>query len=133
VSSIVLLGLDDDLAEPLTNVMRSLGHEVRATSSMVAALGDRDAQILFFGGDGPQWRDTFRELSERRPDLAIVIVNRFPDYNRWIDALELGAADYCSPPFKTIQVRWVVNEALRVRAGQEWCGSSPLKSIVAAP
>jgi DNA-binding NtrC family response regulator len=133
VTSIVLLGLDDDLAEPLANVLRSLRHEVRATTSMVAALGDRDAQIVFFRGDGLQYRDTFRELSERRPDLAIVIVNRFPDYNRWIDALELGAADYCSPPFETIQVRWVVNEALRVRAGRECCGSSPLKVIAAAP
>jgi hypothetical protein len=41
------------------------------------------------------------------------VVNRFPENARWLDALELGAADYCGAPFENVQIDWLVNGALK--------------------
>jgi hypothetical protein len=53
-----------------------------------------------------------QKLTTKRRDAAVILVNRFPEDARWLDALELGAADYCGAPFETTQVRWVVEGAL---------------------
>jgi DNA-binding response OmpR family regulator len=42
-----------------------------------------------------------------------VIVNRHPENSRWLDALELGAADYCGAPFEPVQMRWLLDSVLR--------------------
>jgi len=44
------------------------------------------------------------------------MVNRVPENSRWLDALELGASDYCGAPFETVQVRWLVDAVLRSTA-----------------
>jgi hypothetical protein len=41
------------------------------------------------------------------------VVNRFPENGRWLDALEMGAADYCGAPFENVQINWLVNGALK--------------------
>ncbi|MBM3787601.1 MAG: hypothetical protein FJW30_24865 [Acidobacteria bacterium] len=46
---------------------------------------------------------------ERPP---VVAVTRFPEDEEWIDALDLGAADYCAPPFEQSQLRWLFEKHL---------------------
>lgn len=41
------------------------------------------------------------------PNLPVVIVSRLPDTREWLDALELGAADYVAGPFESVQMRWL--------------------------
>lgn len=41
------------------------------------------------------------------PHLPIVIVSRLPDTREWLEALELGAADYVAAPFESVQMRWI--------------------------
>jgi DNA-binding NarL/FixJ family response regulator len=41
------------------------------------------------------------------PDLPVVIVSRLPDTREWLEALELGAADYIAAPFEVVQMRWL--------------------------
>ena len=48
-----------------------------------------------------------------RPDLPVVIVNRLPENSRWLDALELGAADYCGAPFESQHLRWLIDSVMR--------------------
>src|SRR4051794_28524103 len=101
MTSILLLGLDNDLAESLSLVLRRLSHEVILTNSLPACLRDRRASIVFVGGDGPRYREIVQKLTAERTDAAVILVNRFPEDERWLDALESGAADYCGAPFES--------------------------------
>src|SRR6266404_4744990 len=56
MASILLLGLDKDLAEPLALVLRRLSHDVTVTNSLAASLHDRRARIVFAAGDCPRYR-----------------------------------------------------------------------------
>src|SRR5689334_16651631 len=103
-----LLGLESDMASQLSRVLRNNGHDVHAGESIESALGAQDIDILFADGDGPDYQYTLRRLRMERPDLRVVLVNRLPENTRWLDALEMGAADYCGAPFEAVQMRWLV-------------------------
>jgi len=115
MAKITLLGLENDLAAQLSRVLRQHEHKVQITDSMETVVLQRDLDIVFAGGDGPDYRDIVRQLTARRPGLRVVLVNRLPENARWLDALELGAADYCGAPFEPIQMRWLVDSVLRHR------------------
>jgi DNA-binding NtrC family response regulator len=112
MANIFLFGLDNDLAEQLRSVLRQQGHEVRGADSPEAP-EMRSADVLFAGGDGPDYRQTVSDLTERHPGLPLVLVNRHPENQRWLDALELGAADYCGAPFEPTQVNWLIDSVMR--------------------
>jgi DNA-binding response OmpR family regulator len=109
---IILFGLDNDLADQLCNVLLQQGHQVTGLDSPEAS-EMREADILFAGGDGPNYRETVMDLTHRHPRLPLVLVNRHPENHRWLDALELGAADYCGAPFEARQVNWVIDSVMR--------------------
>lgn len=112
MATILLLGLENDLANPLAGVLRTIEHEVETADSVEPAARKRNIDVIFANGDAPDYRETLRRLEARRPDLPVVVVSRLPDNTRWLDALELGAADYCGAPFEPKQVRWVVDSVL---------------------
>ena len=112
MASILLPGLDNDLAEPLSLVLRQLTHEVIVTNSLQASMRELRARIVFVAGDGPHYREIVQKLTAKRHEAAVILVNRFPEDKRWLDALELGAADYCGAPFETTQIQWLVDGAL---------------------
>lgn len=112
MANIILFGLDNDLADQLRTVLRQQGHQVLGSDSPEAP-EMRCADILFAGGDGPDYRETVSHLTERHPAVPLVVVNRHPENHRWLDALELGAADYCGAPFEATQVNWLVASVMR--------------------
>jgi DNA-binding response OmpR family regulator len=109
----ILFGLESDLADELARILLDDGHEVRMTRSMDSVPLSDGAHIVFAGGDGPDYRDTVRGLVDRCPETPVVMVNRVPENSRWLDALELGASDYCGAPFEAVQVRWLIDAVLR--------------------
>jgi DNA-binding response OmpR family regulator len=113
MATILLLGLENDMANDLARVLRKTGHEVETAGSLETAVRNRNTDVIFAGGDAPDYRETVRCLVARRPDAPVVLVNRLPENMRWLEALELGAADYCGAPFETTQVRWIVDSVLR--------------------
>src|SRR3954468_20834481 len=113
MATILLLGLENDLANELSRVLRQHEHKTITTDSIETAILNRSLDIVFAGGDGPDYRETVRQLTARRPGLPVVLVNRLPENSRWLDALELGAADYCGAPFEPVQMRWLVDSVLR--------------------
>jgi len=113
MANILLLGLEHDMTNDLARVLRKIGHDVDTAGSLEAAVRNRNADVIFAGGDAPDYRETVRRLVARRPDAPVVLVNRLPENMRWLDALELGAADYCGAPFEATQVRWIVDSVLR--------------------
>src|SRR5436190_13753849 len=109
MATILLLGLENDLASQLSHILLDHGHDVATAESPEGALRIRSADIVFAGGDAPNYRETLRRLIARRPGRPVVIVNRLPENSRWLDALELGATDYCGAPFEPVQMRWLVD------------------------
>ena len=110
---ITLLGLENDLAEQLSNVLGAQQHHVHITDSLDDALRPGGGDIVFSTGDAPNYREVLRELARRGRHLAVVIVNRFPENSRWLDALDLGADDYCGAPFEPVLMRWLVDSVMR--------------------
>jgi DNA-binding NtrC family response regulator len=113
MATILLLGLEKDLSEQLAAVLRSLAHDVLITASLECSSIDRRASMVFAGGDSPGYREIIGNLTAARPGTPVIVVNRFPENGRWLDALELGAADYCGAPFENVQIDWLVNGALK--------------------
>lgn len=113
MATILLLGLENDMATSLALVLRKIEHEIETADSIESAMRRRGIDVIFADGDSPDYRDTVRRLTALRPDIPVVVVNRLPDNARWLDALELGAADYCGAPFEPVQVGWVVDSVLR--------------------
>lgn len=113
MASILMLGLENDLADQMSRVLRQDGHVVQAADSIGAAVRARGVDVLFAGGDEHDYRETVMRLATSRPDVPVVIVNRHPENSRWLDALELGAADYCGAPFEPVQMRWLLESVLR--------------------
>ena len=113
MASILMLGLESDLANELSRVLRQDGHLIKTVESVGDAVRARGVDIVFAGGDGPDYRETVMRMATARPDLPVVLVNRHPENARWLDALELGAADYCGAPFEPVQVRWLLGSVLR--------------------
>ena len=116
MAKIVLFGLDNDLADQLRTVLRQQGHQVEGSDSP-EGFEIWGADILFAGGDGPNYRQTVSDLTERHPGLPLVLVNRHPENHRWLDALELGAADYCGAPFEPKQMSWLIDSVMRQSGG----------------
>lgn len=113
MATILLLGLENDMATQLALVVRKLEHKIDTAETIDTAARRRDIDIIFAGGDAPDYRETVQRLIARRPDVPLVIVNRQPENARWLDALDLGAADYCGAPFEPRQVGWVIDSVLR--------------------
>src|ERR1051325_3250391 len=103
MASIVLLGLDKDLAESLQTVLDPQEHNILITNDASRASG---AELVFAAGDDPCYRETVRRLTGAVLRSAVIVVSRHADSARWLDALEAGAADYCSVPLEPIQMRW---------------------------
>jgi DNA-binding response OmpR family regulator len=117
MASITLLGLENDLAEQLSYVLRALQHRVHLTDSLEEAIRRSGSDIVFSTGDAPNYRELIRRLVKARRHRAVVIVNRFPENSRWLEALDLGADDYCGAPFEPVMVGWLVDSVMRkVRA-----------------
>jgi len=108
MANILLMGLELPTCEELRRVLVEQGHAVSIERH--DALFTVDA--VFCSGDDPGYRAVVRRIRALRPDLPVVVVTRLPEMSRWLDALELGAADYCSTPFESIQIRWLLCSVL---------------------
>ena len=113
MASILMLGLEKDLADELSQVLQLEGHTVQAVDNVIGVVVSHGADLVFAGGDGPDYRENVIQLRRTRPDLPVVLVNRHPENTRWLDALELGAADYCGAPFEPVLMRWLLGSVLR--------------------
>ena len=105
MGSILLLGLDSDLSDPLSVILKQLGHHVMETMLTASVPSELHCDVAFIAADSEQYRDVVRNLRASHDGLPLILVNRFPENDRWLDALEIGAADYCGAPFESVQIR----------------------------
>lgn len=112
MAKIVCAGLEKSVQRDLTSVLHDDGHEVviRDPSQGPAQMAGADA--VFCNGDSPSYCALLRQIRDLRPYLPVVVVTRLPESEKWLNALEAGADDYCSAPFERRQVRWILSSVL---------------------
>jgi DNA-binding response OmpR family regulator len=113
---VTLLGLPEDLERPLAQVLREEAHKVIRKLHLQDLRHGPKSDAVFVSGEDPGFRGTIRELRESEPSVPIIVVTRRPGTARWLDALDAGATDYCGAPFERVQVRWIMQSAIRPEA-----------------
>ncbi len=112
---VLLLGLEDSLAKELAGALRMNQREFRSAPSFDFddSLEGASFSVIFCSADPRQYLSLLEFIRRLQLQLPIIVVSRQPDSSEWLDALEAGAADYCSPPFKPVQIRWLLDNTLR--------------------
>jgi DNA-binding response OmpR family regulator len=113
---VTLLGLPEDLEKQLAQVLREEGHKVIRKLHLQDLSHGPKSEALFISGDDPRFRKTIAELRGSEPGAPVIVVTRKPGTAQWLDALDAGATDYCGAPFERVQVRWILESAVRAEA-----------------
>src|SRR3982751_929036 len=94
--NIMLIGVNDELRSSLEPVLNSLD----------TVPGREDAFDVIFCGDEVGLID---RVCRSNPEARIVAVSRGTETDRWLDAIEAGADDYCAAPFEAFHLRWTID------------------------
>jgi DNA-binding response OmpR family regulator len=111
MARILLLGLEQPLAEQLGRILQTERHQV-LTAGRLDSSGAQ-ADVIFSAGDGGSYKHSLAEARRACPGVPFVVVTRLPETSQWLDALEAGATDYCAVPFEHQQIRWILETALQ--------------------
>jgi len=118
---VVLIGLDGSRADELRQVLREQGYAVHSRplprfSQALSLVEEVKADLVFCSAEPEQCAPLLQAMKQERTDVPVVAVSRLPEVSLWLNALELGAADYCAPPFESIQIQWILESALKSAA-----------------
>lgn len=111
MASVYLIGLEQAIASQVRRALAVERHRIETKSANVDVGEMMDADIVFAGGEAAQYLSLLRQVREKRPDLPFIVVTRIPETTAWLDALEAGATDYCSSPFESRQIHWLMESA----------------------
>jgi DNA-binding NtrC family response regulator len=100
----VLFRLEPSLASSLEKELSKCGCQTESAAGPGTEDDAGKPDIVFC----PSSRPMLRQAMTMYPRTPVVVVSRVPEVDDWLDALEEGAADYCAPPFETIQIRWLL-------------------------
>jgi two-component system OmpR family response regulator len=109
---VVLIGLEQLAASHICRALASEGHHIELKSRDVVVPDLLDADIVFAGGEPGSYLSLLRRLRAARPSVPFVVVTEVPETREWLDALEAGATDYCSAPFESKHISWLMESAL---------------------
>jgi len=119
--TVVLMGLAEGLAEELGRVLAQEGYTVCLGPLLPRDLALRlidqaEAGVVFCPAEREHCAPLLEAMKAEKPGLPVVAVSRLPEVSSWLNALELGAADYCAPPFEPAQIQWILQSALKPAA-----------------
>jgi DNA-binding response OmpR family regulator len=109
---IVTVGLDQTLAQQLARALSADQHQISHKQKNVLSDDLIHADLIFANGERKQYLPILRMIRETHPALPFVVVTRVPETSDWLDALEAGATDYCSSPFDSRHMSWLMETAL---------------------
>lgn len=109
---------DEGISGPLTAALRSAGHEVvhedtGASAIRVATLSPPDLVLLDLGLPDVDGVDVCRRLRLTAPDCIIVVLTARKDEADVLVALDAGADDYLTKPFRLAELLARVRAHLR--------------------
>ncbi|HWF08865.1 MAG TPA: hypothetical protein VG297_10390 [Bryobacteraceae bacterium] len=112
MANVCLIGLEQATASQISRALTVERHKIEQKSQNIGARELMDVDIVFAGGEPSQYLPLLRRVRDERPSLPFVVVTRVPETSEWLDALEAGATDYCSSPFESRQIHWLMETAL---------------------
>jgi DNA-binding response OmpR family regulator len=112
MASVYLIGLDQAIATQISRALAVERHRIEHKTQEISVREMMDVDIVFAGGEPAQYLSLLQRVREERPGLPFVVVTRIPETTAWLDALEAGATDYCSAPFESRQIHWLMESAL---------------------
>ncbi len=118
-----VLIVDDEatIREVLQRTLESEGYECHTAADAYEALELMEANIadLVLSDimmPGMSGVDLLKEINERSPDTAVILVTAVSDTQTAINAMKLGASDYVTKPFNLVEVMMSVDRALEKRS-----------------
>ncbi|MDP9053052.1 MAG: hypothetical protein M3N93_01925 [Acidobacteriota bacterium] len=115
MANVFLIGLEQTTATQITRSLVVERHRVEQKSQNIGITDLNNADIVFAGGEPAQYLSLLRRVREAKPALPFIVVTRVPETTEWLNALEAGATDYCSSPFESRQLHWLMEGALSRR------------------
>jgi DNA-binding response OmpR family regulator len=112
MAKVLMLGLDESVAQQIEKITRQANHTVSNEAMKYDFETRPDADLVFISGDRRDYLSTLRSIRSYHNAPPVVVVTRLPETTDWLDSLEAGAADYCSAPFETTQIGWILDSAL---------------------
>jgi DNA-binding response OmpR family regulator len=112
MANVFLIGLEQPVATQISIALAVERHRIERKAHNIEGSDLRNVDIVFAGGEPSVYLPLLRRVRRERPTLPFVVVTRIPETTAWLDALEAGATDYCSSPFETRQIRWLMESAL---------------------
>lgn len=108
MAKVFLTCMEESVAKDLTWVLAMENHRIEQRPVDAHIDDFLDADIIFAGCDAREYVPLLRVVRQKRPALPFIVVTKIPDTSKWLTALEAGASDYCSAPFESRQIHWLM-------------------------
>ena len=112
MATVFLIGVEQ---APAAQISRSLAverHRIEIIPHRATLPDLKEVDIVFAGGEPSEYLSLLRRVRQERPALPFIVVTRVPETTEWLNALEAGATDYCSSPFESRQIHWLMESAV---------------------
>ena len=120
--TISLIDFPESHAEDLAALSAHLGFGINRQEHADEIPGDTAA--VFVCGDRTGWLEKICRIREAHRRMFVVIATREPDHEKWLDALEAGANDYCCAPLDTRQFEWLLRRDTGTSVGRTTAGAA---------
>jgi DNA-binding response OmpR family regulator len=112
MANILLIGVKKAIAAQIRRTLAAERHRIEQRPWDFPVTDLTRADMIFAGGEPSQYLALLRLLRDEKSAVPFVVLTRVPETTEWLNALEAGATDYCSAPFKTHRIRWLMESAL---------------------
>jgi DNA-binding NtrC family response regulator len=117
-ANVLLVGLDETLGAELSRALAELRHAVVSEAFLSAGecVGTIDlvgADLVFCTAEASAYESLLEGLRSRGRDVPVVVVSRLPEVEKWLDAMDAGACDYCASPFEPRLIRSIIDHTLK--------------------
>lgn len=112
--TVLVLATERSVEEEIIAILENCGLTSLPVSTLAelgSSLVDRDVCLVLCEGTVPEgnFRDVLRSNLSRAGVAPIVFFSRFADWPEYIEAVQLGAADFLRYPFPTGELPRIVN------------------------
>jgi len=120
IPSVLVVDDEKNIRVTLRESLKSLGFEVETAINgeealELAARRTYELILLDLKMPGMHGMEVFRQLRERSPSTAVVLVTAHGSVEAAVEAMKLGAVDFLQKPFAPQEIREVVTHVLQLR------------------
>lgn len=113
---VVLYAMEDGMASELRGALKTLAANLQAShfgdlEKCLSHVRESGSHLVFCPfGDGLV--SLLHAVSANSPNVPVIAVSHRGEVHEWLDAIEAGAADYCSTPFEPMHLKWILQSNL---------------------